>query len=84
MTLLRHIRNQDFTQKLQTAKLLTLWHPVAFRDFREKNTETHVVLSRNFSSPVNTTDPGQKLKRLCKSCSLHSKKNFLVGGADFL
>jgi len=28
--------------------------------------------------------PGQKLKRLGKYCTLHSKNNFLVGGADFL
>ena len=27
--------------------------------------------------------PGQKLKRLDKSCSLHSKKLFLVGGCGF-
>jgi len=27
--------------------------------------------------------PGQKLKRLVKSCSLHSKKFFWLGDADF-
>jgi len=28
--------------------------------------------------------PGQSVKRHGKSSSLHLKKNFLVGGADFL
>ena len=50
---------------------LTFWCLAAFRDFREKNTETHMALPRNFSS--------QKLKRRGKSFSLHSKKIFWLG-----
>jgi len=60
--------------------MLTLWRPAVFRDFsHKKNIETHVALRGNFSSPVS----GQKLKRRGKSYSLHSKKNFLVGGCRF-
>jgi len=36
--------------------VLTLWHPAAFGDFREKNTKTHVALRKNFSGPVRATD----------------------------
>ena len=37
-------------------KTLTLWHLAKIGDFREKNTETHVVLCRYFSSRVSATD----------------------------
>jgi len=36
---------------------LKLWCLTAFRDFREKNTKTHMDLRGNFSGPVSATDP---------------------------
>jgi len=48
--------------------------------FENKNTETQVALRGNFSGPVSATDPA---KRRGKACSLHWKKNFLVGGCRF-
>jgi len=47
-----------------------------------KTAGLHVAFHGNFSGSVCATDP-QKLKRLGKSCSLHSKTMFLVGGCGF-
>jgi len=47
---------------------------------RKKTAGSHMALRGNLSGPVNTTDPVEKLY---KSCSLHSKKFFWLGGAGF-
>jgi len=59
---------------------LTLWRPAAFRDFQEKNTETHThVFAWEFLRSSQRYKPGKKLKRRGKSSSLNSKKKFLLG-----
>jgi len=58
----------------------TLWRLAAFGGFREKNTKSHKALCKNFSGLVSATD---SVKKRSKSCSLHSKKNFFVGGCGF-
>ena len=50
---------------------------------RDKTNGAHVILRGNFSGPVSTIDLVKKLKRLGKSCSLHSKK-FWLGDCGFL
>jgi len=49
---------------------------------RNKTDGLHVALYRNFSSTVSATDL-VKVSRLGKSCSLHSKKYFLVEECGF-
>ena len=61
---------------------LALWHPSAFGDFREKNTETHVALRGNFSSPVSATDPVKSSKDAANLVAC-TQKDFLVGGCGF-
>jgi len=48
----------------------------------KKTTGSHVALRRNISAPV--WGPSRSVKRCSKSCSLHSKKIFLLGGCGFL
>ena len=62
---------------------VTLWRPSAFGDFWEKNTETHVVLRGNFSSPESATDP-VKISKDVASLAACTWKNFLLGGCGFL
>ena len=50
---------------------------------RAKTAGLHMALRGNFSSPVSATDPVKSPKWLGKSCTLHSKKNFGLGGVDF-
>jgi len=64
--------------------LLTLWRLAAFGDFREKNTETHVALHGNFSSPVSATDLVKVSKDAESLVACTRKKNFYLGGVDFL
>jgi len=61
---------------------LTLWHPAAFGDFREKKHQNACGFAWEFFC-CKRYRPGQKLNRRGKSSSLHSKKNFLVGGCGF-
>jgi len=48
-----------------------------------KTAESHMALRRNFSGPLNVTDPVKSSKDLT-SLVVCTQKNFLVGGADFL
>jgi len=63
--------------------MLTLWCPAAFRDFQEKNTETHMVLRGNFSGPVSGTNPVKGSKDAA-SFLVCTRKKFLLGDAGFL
>jgi len=63
---------------------LTLWHPAAFGDFRVKNTEMHVALCENFSSPVSATDLVKVSKDAASLVACTRKRIFWLGGADFL
>jgi len=46
-------------------KTLALWHPAAFGDFREKNTETHVAFSREFLRyTLQTQSKSQKIQQV--------------------
>jgi len=61
--------------------MLTLWRPAAFGDFR-KNTETHVVLHRNFSCSVSAMDVVEASKDVA-SLLVCTKKNFFGWGCGF-
>jgi len=61
---------------------LTLWCLVAFGDFREKNTETHVALRGNFSGPVNVTD-SVKVSKDTASLVACTRKKFFYWGYRF-
>jgi len=63
-------------------KVLTLWHPAAFRDFWEKNTETHMALRGNFSGLVSGTKPVSLRRRV--SLVTCTRKKFWLGVVDFL
>jgi len=52
------------------------------RGFLKKNTETHVALRKNNSASVRVTELVEVSKYA--TSKVHSKKNFLVGVADFL
>jgi len=62
--------------------LLTLWRPLGFRNFRKKSLNAH-GFAREFLWSGMLYRPGKSLKRHGKSSSLHSKKNFLLGGCGF-
>jgi len=55
-----------------------------FDFFQSKNSWITHDLAREYLWSGKRYRPGQKLKRLSKSCSLHSKKMFLLGWVDFL
>jgi len=63
---------------------LMLWRLAAFVDFWEKKHRNARGFEWEFLWSCKRYWPGQSLKRRSKSHSLHSKKNFLVRGADFL
>jgi len=65
-----------------TITSLTLWHLAAFGDFHEKNTETHVALRGNFSSPVSATNP-VKVSKYAANLVACTRKNFVVKGYGF-
>jgi len=54
------------------------------RGFSEKNRLNARGFAREFPRSGMLYRPGKSLKRRGKSSSLHSKKNFLLGGAGFL
>jgi len=54
-----------------------------FRGFSEKNASAR-GFAREFLRSGMLYRPGKSLKRCGKSFSLHSKKNFCLGGAVFL
>jgi len=59
---------------------LTLWHPAGFGDFREKKRQNARGFALEFLRYGMLYRSGKSLKRCGKSSSLHSKKNFLLGG----
>jgi len=61
---------------------LTLWRLLGFGDFRKK-TPKRTWLSAGISPVRYARRPGKSLKRRSKSFSLHSNKNFLLGGCGF-
>jgi len=63
---------------------LTLWRPAAFGDFGKKKHWSARGFVREFLRSCKCYRPGRSVKRRGKSFSLHLKKIFLVGGADFL
>ena len=69
--------------ELELAFFRTLWRPTAFRDFRKKKHRNACGFAREFFQSGQCYRPGQRLKRHGKSCCLHLKKNFLVGGYGF-
>jgi len=56
---------------------------LASSHFQEKISESHVVLRRNFFGPVSATDLVKGSKGAA-SLLVRTRKNFLLGGADFL
>jgi len=62
----------------------TLWHLGAFGDFRKKKRLNARGFAREFLQSGMLYRPGKSLKRRGKSSSLHSKKNFCLGGAGCL
>jgi len=64
--------------------LINTWRPLGFRDFRKKKRLNARGFVREFLWSSMLYRPGKSLKRCGKSSSLHSKKNFLLGGAGFL
>jgi len=67
---------------MEHKKDINTFAPGLIQVVRAKTAGSHVALCRNFSSLVSTTDL-VKSSSLGKSCSLHSIKNFLVGGCGF-
>ena len=66
-------------------QLLTLWHPAAFGDFRKKKKRRNARgFVRELLRSCIGNGPGRSVNRRGKSSDLHSKKNFLLGDADFL
>jgi len=64
------------------AKILTLWCPAAFGDFRKKHLNARGFAQEYLCSSTGYI-PGRSVKRHGKSSGLHSKKNFLLGGWSF-
>jgi len=57
----------ECNQKHKTSSVwLTLWRPAAFRNFWQKNNETHVYLRMNISGPVAlpTQSNAQKMRQV--------------------
>ena len=63
--------------------LSTLWRLAGFGDFREKNTEMHVALHRNFTAPVRVMDLVKMSKDTASVLVCTQKKIFWLGGAVF-
>jgi len=61
------------------ASSLTVWRPAAFGDFQEKNREKHVALCKNFSGPLNATDPVKGSKNVASLLACIRKKLFFLG-----
>jgi len=62
---------------------LTLWRPLGFGDFRKKKRLNARGFAREFLRSGMLYRPGKSVKKHGTSSSLHSKKNFLLGGAVF-
>jgi len=62
---------------------LTLWRPLEFGDFRKNKRLNTRGFAREFLRSGMLYRPGKSLKRHSKFTSLHSKKNFLLGGCSF-
>jgi len=62
--------------------VLTLWRPAKKGIFGKKHRNTH-DFERELLRSCTGYRPGQSVKKRSKSSSLHSKKNFLVGGCGF-
>jgi len=67
---------------IQSQQILTLWRPLGFGDFRKKSLNARGFAWEFLWSGL-LYRPGKSLKRCGKSSSLHSKKNFLLGGCGF-
>jgi len=67
-------------EKLHPNSLASGW----FRGFSKKKRLNACGFAREFLQSGMLYRLGKSLKRRGKSSSLHSKKNFLLGGADFL
>jgi len=63
--------------------VLTLWHPGGFGDFRKKKRLNAHGFAWEFLRSGMLYRPSRSLKRHGKSSSLHSKKNFLLGGCGY-
>jgi len=61
---------------------LTLWCPIGFGDLKKKRLNVR-GFAREFLRSGMPYRPSKSLKRCGKSYSLHSKKNFLLGGCGF-
>jgi len=64
-------------------RLFNTFAPVGFEDFWEKKYRNARGFAQEFLWSCICYRPGQGLKRRGKSCSLHLKKNFLVGWCRF-
>jgi len=67
---------------LTDIQVFNTFAPGLIQAIHEKTAGSDVALGGNFSDKHYR--PGQKLKRIGKSCSLHSKKIFWLGGSGFL
>jgi len=68
---------------LTSWKVLTLWRPAAFRDFRKKNRVNARGFAREYLRSCLGYGSGRSIKRCGKSSSLNLKKIFLLGGCRF-
>ena len=71
------------TWKSQLVWSLTLRRLTVFGDFRKKKRLNALGFAWEFLWSGMLCRPGKRLKRRGKSSSLHSKKNFLLGGCEF-
>jgi len=62
---------------------LILWRLAAFGDFWKKICLNARGFARKYLRSCMRYGPGRSVKRRGKSSSLHSKKNFLLGGCGF-
>jgi len=77
----RHFFNK-YSHNVLTNNFLTHWHPAEKGNFQKKHRNARGFAQEFLWSSI-CYRPGQSLKRHGKSCSLHSKKHFLVGGCRF-